>query len=399
MLQSSFLKHNFGKKTVLTIKVALTCSIMTFLCALLCYYYLDIKGVIFYALLIYSLANLLNLAIFFKHKRLVVTYNVMSFLAFLVTYVTCLYSGGVDSPFSTFLVLIIFSGYATNVFYGNLWFVIITAAVSSLYLIGMSDFKFINYVPESANDTFNYFFLLFLIILLGGVFGRLMSKNNDLVYKSKIEIAKRNEEKTVLLKEIHHRVKNNLQVVNSLLRIQARGIDDENVKLMFKLTQSRVIAMARLHEKIYNTKDLKYIDVNEHFRLLIRDLIHSYNLDKRIVSKFDIEPIKMSIDTLLPLSLIINELVSNSLKHAFRNVDSGELFVELKKVSDLDSRYELVVGDNGVGSKNCMLSDIVSSTGVTLIKTFVRQLNGTIETLKEKTGTNFKISFSDTHTK
>jgi len=399
MSQCSFLKHNFGKKTALTIKVALTCSVMTFLCALLCYYCLDIKGVIFYTLLIYSVANLLNLSVFFKHKRLVVTYNVMSFLAFLVTYVTCLYSGGLDSPFSTFLVLIIFSGYATNVYYGNLWLVIITVAVSSLYLIGMSDYEFINYVPESAENTFNYFFLLFLIILLGAVFGRLMSKNNDLVYKSKIEIAKRNEEKTVMLKEIHHRVKNNLQVVNSLLRIQARGVDDENVKLMFKLTQSRVVAMARLHEKIYNTKDLKYIDVNDHFRLLIRDLIHSYNLDKNIVSKFDIESIKMSIDTLLPLSLILNELVSNSLKHAFNNVDNGELFVKLKRVDSFESRYELVVGDNGIGAQDCVLSDVVSSTGVTLIKTFVRQLNGSIESLGEKSGTNFKISFSDIQAK
>jgi len=323
----------------------------------------------------------------------------MSFLAFSVTYVTCLYSGGVDSPFSTFLVLIIFSGYATSVNYGNLWLVIVTMAVSSLYLISVSDYKLINYVPEEADDAFNFFFLLFLIILLGAVFGRLMSKNNDLIYKSKIEIAKRNEEKTVMLREIHHRVKNNLQVVNSLLRIQARGVDDENVKLMFKLTQSRVVAMARLHEKIYNTKDLKYIDVNDHFRLLIRDLISSYNLNKSIVSKFDIDPIKMSIDTLLPLSLIINELVSNSLKHAFNGVESGELFVELKKLTDFDSRYELVVGDNGAGSQVSVLSDVVSSTGLTLIKTFVRQLNGTIVALRKRTGTNFKISFSDIQAK
>jgi len=319
----------------------------------------------------------------------------MSFLAFSVTYITCLYSGGVGSPLSTFLVLIIFSGYATSVYYGNLWLVIITIAVSSLYIINISDYNFINYVPESADDTFNFFFLLFLIILLGGVFGRLMSKNNDLVYKSKIEIAKRNEEKSVMLKEIHHRVKNNLQVVNSLLRIQARGVDDENVKSMFKLTQSRVVAMARLHEKIYNTKNLKYIDVNDHLSLLIRDLIHSYNLNKSIVSKLNIEPIKMSIDTLLPLSLIINELVSNSLKHAFNHVDNGELFVELRRLPSDDSRYELVVGDNGVGSQDCVLSDVVSSTGVTLIKTFVRQLNGTIEVLSRKGGVVFKILFSD----
>jgi len=398
MLQFSFLKNNFGKRTKLTIKVSLTCSIMTLICALFFYYFLEIKGVIFYTLFVYSLVNFLNILMFLKHRRLEITYNIMSILAFCVTYIICLYSGGVNSPFSTFLVLIIFSGYATTIYYGDLWLIIVSIAALSLYLISISDFNFTNYVPEKADHAFNFFFLLFLIVLLGGVFGRLMSKNNTLVYKSKKEIAKRNEEKTVMLKEIHHRVKNNLQVVNSLLRIQARGIDDENVKLMFKLTQSRVIAMARLHEKIYNTKDLKYIDVNDHFKLLIRDLIHSYNLDKNIVSKFNIEPVKMSIDTLLPLSLIVNELISNSLKHAFNDVDGGELFVALKSTNN-NYEYELIVGDNGIGTPGCVLSEVVNSTGVTLIKTFVRQLNGSIITLKERKGTNFKILFSNIHTK
>jgi len=318
----------------------------------------------------------------------------MSILAFIVTYIICLYSGGVNSPFSTFLVLIIFSGYATTIFYGDLWLVIVSIAALSLYLISIWDYSFTNYVPEEADNSFNFFFLLFLIVLLGGVFGRLMSKNNDLVYKSKKEIAKRNEEKTVMLKEIHHRVKNNLQVVNSLLRIQARGVEDENVKLMFKLTQNRVIAMARLHEKIYNTKNLKYIDVNDHFKLITRDLIHSYNLDKNIVSKFKIEPVKMSIETLLPLSLIVNELISNSLTHAFNDVEAGELFIGLKTINS-NYEYELIVGDNGVGTPGCVLTEVVNSTGVTLIKTFVRQLNGSIESLREKKGTNFKILFSN----
>jgi len=398
MSQLTFLNRSFGKRTILTIKVSLTCSIMTLICSLLCFYVLDIKGVIFYSLLIYSLVNFLNIGLFFKHRNLEVTYNIMSVLAFSVTYVICLFSGGVNSPFSSFLVLIIFSGYATKSFYGDLWLVIISIAVVSLYFINISEHKFTNYVTEEAKDAFNFFFLMFLIVLLGGVFGRLMSKNNDLVYKSKKEIAKRNEEKTVMLKEIHHRVKNNLQVVNSLLRIQARGIDDENVKLMFKLTQSRVVAMARLHEKIYNTKDLMYIDVRDHFKLLIRDLIHSYNLEKNIVSKFNIEPVKMSIDTLLPLSLIINELVSNSLKHAFNDVDNGELYIGLKSTND-NSNYELIVGDNGSGTSGSVLSNVVNSTGLTLIKTFVKQLNGNIEALREKAGTCFKISFTNIEAK
>lgn len=398
MSQLAFLKRNFGKRTILTIKVSLTCSIMTLICSLLCFYVLAIKGVIFYSLIIYSLVNFLNIGLFFKHRNLEATYNIMSLLAFVVTYIICLFSGGVNSPFSSFLVLIIFSGYATKVFYGDLWLVIISLAVVSLYFINISEHRFTNYVTEDAKDGFNFFFLMFLIVLLGGVFGRLMSKNNDLVYKSKKEIAKKNQEKTVMLKEIHHRVKNNLQVVNSLLGIQARGVDDENVKLMFKLTQSRVVAMARLHEKIYNTKDLMYIDVRDHFKLLIRDLIHSYNLEKNIVSKFNIEPVKMSIDTLLPLSLIINELVSNSLKHAFNDVNKGELYIDLKSTND-NNNYELIVGDNGCGSKECVLSNIVNSTGLILIKTFVKQLNGNIETLNERVGTNFKISFTNIQTK
>ena len=395
----TFSKNSFGKRTLLTIKVSLTCSVMTLICSLLCFYVLNIKGIIFYTLIIYSVVNFLNIGLFFKHRNLEVTYNIMSILAFSVTYIICLFSGGVNSPFSSFLVLIIFSGYATKVIYGDLWLIIISIAVVSLYLINISEYKFTNYVGEEAKDAFNFFFLLFLIVLLGGVFGRLMSKNNDLVYKSKKEIAKKNEEKTVMLKEIHHRVKNNLQVVNSLLRIQSRGVENEDVKLMFKLTQSRVVAMARLHEKIYNTKDLMFIDVKDHFKLLIRDLIHSYNLDKNIISKFNIEPVKMSIDTLLPLSLIINELISNSLKHAFNDVESGEIYINLKCIDDQDKNYELIVGDNGKGTKECVLSNIINSTGLTLIKTFVRQLNGNIESLREKTGTNFKISFSNIQTK
>lgn len=393
MSESTFLNFNFGKKTMLMIKVSLTCSVLTLISALLCYYFLNITGVIFYALLIYSIVNFLNIVLFLKHKHLEVAYNIMSVLAFSVTYFTCLFSDGINSPISSFLVLIIFSGYATNLFYGDLWLVIVSISVVSLYIINISDYRLHNYVAEESKDGFNFFFLMFLIILLGGVFGRLMSKNNDLVYKSKKEIAKQNEEKTVMLKEIHHRVKNNLQVVNSLLRIQSRGIDDENVKLIFKLTQNRVVAMARLHEKIYNTKDLMFIDVKDHLKLLVRDLIHSYDLEHNIVSKFVIHPVKMSIDTLLPLSLIINELVTNSLNTNLIDTNITEIVITLNVLKT--NTFELLVCDNSIGVKKTVLSELTNTTSAQLIKTFVRQLNGDIEDFSGDDGASFKVTFSN----
>jgi two-component sensor histidine kinase len=262
------------------------------------------------------------------------------------------------------------------------------------YVMNIKSYDFVNEINEGNIAEFQLSFLFFLIILLGGVFGRMMNITNEKIKKAKLEIEKRNDEKTVMLKEIHHRVKNNLQVVNSLLRIQARGVTDKNVKSMFGAAQSRVVAMARLHEKIYNTRDLKNINVKEHFKLLINDLINSNNLDKQISLDIHIDPIYMSIDRLLPLSLIINELISNSIKHAFKDMNLGEIFVKFYAMDE--SRCKLTVGDNGNGSHKEILSDSVSSTGVTLIKTFVRQLNGTIKSLSTHKGTCFEIIFSNT---
>lgn len=392
MSETTFLNFNFGKKATLMIKMSLTCSLLTLLSALLCLYVFQIKGIIFYALLIYSIINCLNIALFLRYKRLELTYNIMSVLAFLVTYITCLYSGGINSPFTSFFVLIIFSGYTSNLFYGDLWLAIIFIALTSLFLINVSDYTFPNYINEQMKEGFHFFFVMFFIILFGGVYGRLMSKSTHLIHKSKQEITRKNEEKTVMLKEIHHRVKNNLQVVNSLLRIQSRGVTDENVKLMFKLIQSRVVAMARLHEKIYNTKDMRSIDVKTHFKVLVRDLIHSYNLDNNVVSKFSIAPVKMSIDTLLPLSLIVNELVINSLKKDCNVQQKKQIEIQLKPTND--GQYELRVIDNCINVHNSILSELTNTSGAQLVKTFVRQLNGRIEDFSKKTGAHYKISFS-----
>ncbi|MFD0962533.1 sensor histidine kinase [Pseudofulvibacter geojedonensis] len=384
-------KNKYGRTTVLTLNVLYTLSIVTFLHSMFCYFFLDIKEVLFKVLLAYSIVNTINILLFYYHKKILLSYNLGSILSFVGACVMSLYSGGINSPILPFLVLLIYFAYLIGEIYGNLWFVVVTLTVICFYIFDLLNVSMVNEIDDHNMAEFNLIFLLFLLILLGGVFGRMMNKINLAIKKAKQEIVYKNDEKSIMLKEIHHRVKNNLQTVNSLLRIQARGVDDPKVQSMFKMAQSRIVAMARLHEKIYNTNDFKHIDVNEYIKLLIDDLINSYNLDKEITATMSVDSLKMSIDTLLPLSLIINEFVSNSLKHAFKDKVNGEVYVELK--NNHENNYELIIGDNGVGISDDEFLFIENSTGMILIKTFVKQLKGKIEKLKTDQGTLFKISF------
>ncbi|PHS04622.1 MAG: hypothetical protein COA88_13405 [Kordia sp.] len=391
MIENLKHKNKYGRTTTLALNVFYTLSLSTFLFSVFCYFQIGIRGVIFKALLSYSILNTINIMFFYLHKKILKSYVIASVLGYITLLFVCSHSGGINSPAISFLVLIIFFGYLIKKGYGNIWLVTVLVTVVAFYIMNKYSLEMVNEINEENITEFNLLFLLFLIVLLGGVFGRMMNKTNERIKRAKKEIVKRNDEKTIMLKEIHHRVKNNLQVVNSLLRIQARGVKDEKVKLMFSAAQSRVVAMARLHEKIYNTKDLKNIDISEHFELLINDLISSINLDKKITTKLNIEAVNMSIDTLLPLSLIINELVSNSLKHAFCEMKSGEVVVELFTKKGIEC--QLFYSDNGKGMQKNILSESENSTGLTLIKTFVRQLNGVIVFLNKPKGISFEISF------
>jgi len=237
--------------------------------------------------------------------------------------------------------------------------------------------------------------LISIALLLALVLSAVINKGNrrkktiyKLLKKQKEEITIKNDEKTAMLQEIHHRVKNNLQIVNSLLKFQSREIEDKNVLQIFEKAQKRVVSMALLHEKMYNSDDLKHVDVKEYISLLIADLIETYSVGKKIRQKIQVEDVHFEMRTLVPLGLIINEIITNSFKHAFIDTLDGEIKIEIKQLKN--KTYEMLIGDDGTGNVNSEDSGI----GNKLIHIFVKQLNGTIELLKQS-GTAYKIVFEE----
>jgi two-component sensor histidine kinase len=198
------------------------------------------------------------------------------------------------------------------------------------------------------------------------------------------------EEKDVLLKEIHHRAKNNLQIISSLLRLQAGYIKDEQVIEIFRDSQNRIRAMAMIHENLYQSDDLARIDFSDYIRNLINNLIRSYGANPNISFRLNFDKIALRIDTAIPCGLIINELISNSLKHAFPNNLKGEINIDF--FLQEAGKYLLQVSDNGVGITEDIEFYKKSSLGLQLVWRLVEQIEGNIE-FNPKNGTCYKIVF------
>ncbi|MCO6500067.1 MAG: hypothetical protein J5I47_06780 [Vicingus serpentipes] len=198
-------------------------------------------------------------------------------------------------------------------------------------------------------------------------------------------------EKEVLLKEIHHRVKNNLQVINSLLSIQANYTDDKRALALFDEAKNRIRSMAMIHEKMYQTGDLARIDFQDYITDLIDDLIKTYSINCEISLNKKIEDIRFDIDTLIPIGLLINEVISNALKYAFRDKKEGEIIIHLS-YNKKEKEYTLIVGDNGSGMDKEIFNSEEGSLGMELIKVFVDQIDGKI-TLQKTEGTVYEVKF------
>ena len=207
------------------------------------------------------------------------------------------------------------------------------------------------------------------------------------------EIKSSLEEKEVLLKEIHHRVKNNLQIISSLLDLQEAYVQDDSTAVnVLHESQNRVFSMALLHQMLYQSNDFTGISFDYYIRDLVSNLFNSYSKNKRITPVITVDDIYLKMETAVPCGLIISELVSNSLKYAYPDNGVGELNVSLKS---LENEFELIISDDGVGfPEDLDFRNIKSSLGLKLVNLLVQQLDGTID-LDRSHGTEFKIKFKE----
>lgn len=201
-------------------------------------------------------------------------------------------------------------------------------------------------------------------------------------------------EQEILLKEIHHRVKNNLQILSSLLRMQARKASTDEMKGMLKESESRIRSMGLIHEKLYQSNSLSSVDFKSYVDTLSGQLLRMHSGETQPELEVDIDDVQLPLDTAMPCGLIINELVSNSLKYAFSDGRQGRISIKLSPTGE--RAYRLRVSDNGVGMEKLPVpGERRASLGMSLVEMLADQLNGTVE-FSNGVGTTADIQFKET---
>lgn len=237
--------------------------------------------------------------------------------------------------------------------------------------------------------------LLIVVSLLAALAGLLFyyyrnkRKNVEILQAKNALIAKALSEKELLLREIHHRVKNNLQVISSLLGLQSRFISDATALDALNKGRNRVESMALIHRNLYQLEDIKHISVDQYIQELCETLFSSYNIsDDQINLRTEVEAIQLDVDIMIPLGLVLNELITNTLKHAFPNGRKGELAISLRAQQN---GLQLEVKDDGVGFSPQPDIDYQNSFGFRLVKTFAQKLQGEICFPATKEGTAVQL--------
>lgn len=242
-----------------------------------------------------------------------------------------------------------------------------------------------------------------LFIILGLLFRLKKSKNKSqqILQSKDKDIDTRNEalnklyaEKEWLLKELHHRVKNNLQIVISLLNTQSAYLENKDALLAIQDSQHRMNAMSLIYQKIYESENLEIIDMCWYIPELVNYLKGVFNTDKKISYKLDIECVDLDISKAIPLGLILNEAIINAIKYAYPETVQGEVNIRLKKIED--EMYQLIISDNGVGVPDHFELRNRNSLGMNLMHGLSSQVDGTFN-IESKNGLTITINFKTTN--
>ncbi|TGL67878.1 response regulator [Leptospira kmetyi] len=216
---------------------------------------------------------------------------------------------------------------------------------------------------------------------------------NEISDRERAEEALKNSlrEKEVLLREIHHRVKNNLQIVSSILNLQSNYITDSKSFDLFEDAQSRIKSIALIHELLYQNKDLAQMDFKEYLYNLTTNLLRTYRVNSEINFVIEADPIFLSLDSAIHCGLIVTELVTNSLKYGFKGREKGNIYISIR---NLEEGFVLTVEDDGIGFPDDVDFSRTDSLGLQLVNILSEQIGATL-TLEKSEGTKFKLTAMD----
>lgn len=216
----------------------------------------------------------------------------------------------------------------------------------------------------------------------------------DRIVNENATLRKSNKQKELLLKEIHHRVKNNLQIITSLLKLQANSVEDRTTIELFELSLHRINSMALVHDLLYRSEDFDKINYGQYLEMLVTPIIDSMKQPQSQINvTIDADDISLNINTSIPLGLLINEIVTNSMKHAFKNRTEGCIYVKI--MQECDGSFQMIIGDNGSGFEKDIDIEQADSLGLQLISSLAEQLMGEAERCLENPGSHYCIRFQE----
>jgi len=270
-------------------------------------------------------------------------------------------------------------------------------AADQACVVGRTDFIEAEYRMKAKNGEWRWIYARGKCITRGpgGRALRIVGTHVDITERKETEDRLRRslDEKEVLLREVHHRVKNNLNVISSLLNLQSSVIETpEQALAAFQNSRDRIVAMSLAHEELYKSRDYSHVDMSEYLGELFEQLLVAYEAEDRIRLSLDVKKIVLSVNSAIPCGLIINELITNAFKYAYPGGRSGEVRVSLSELGN--GLLELRTTDDGVGMQEPLNKEGGSSLGLTLVRLLVEQLGGELE-IASHNGADFRVRFRD----